>query len=63
LEKVGKKSHVFPIEKKLAALEWNLKLLNASITITHTPIRTVKSLVTGNVILPAIEKLEKLIEL
>jgi hypothetical protein len=63
LEKVGKKNYVFPIEKKLAALEWNLKLLNTSITITHTPIRTVRSLVNGNVVLPAVEKLEKLIEL
>jgi hypothetical protein len=54
LEIVERKNHMFPIEKKLAALEWNLKLLNTSITITHTPIRTIKSLVNVNVVLPAV---------
>jgi prefoldin subunit 5 len=48
----------FPIEKKLATLQWNLKLLNTSITTTHTPIQTIKSMVKGNVILPIVEKLE-----
>lgn len=56
-----KTNKVFPIEEKLAALEWNLKLLNTSITVTHTPIQTLKCMVKGNVVLPAIEKLEKIV--
>jgi len=51
----------FPIEKKLAALQWSLKLLNTSITTTHTPIQTMKSMVKGNIVLPIVEKLEKLL--
>ncbi len=54
-----KRNHAFPIEEKLAALEHALKLLNTSITITHTPMRTLKSMVKGNIIQPTIEKLEK----
>ena len=34
------KKHVFPIEKKLAAIEWRLKLLKTSVKITHAPLRT-----------------------
>ncbi|MEM1566494.1 MAG: hypothetical protein QW510_05365 [Candidatus Bathyarchaeia archaeon] len=55
-----KKNHTFPIEEKLAALEHALKLLNTSVTVTHTPLRTVKSMVKGNIVYPTIEKLEKL---
>jgi len=54
-----KKNHAFPIEEKLAKLEHTLKLLNTSITVTHTPMRTLKSMVKGNIIQPIIEKLEK----
>jgi len=56
-----KSNYAFPIEEKLAALEWNLKLLNTSVTITHTPIQTLKSMVKGNIVLPTIEKLEKIV--
>jgi len=54
-----KKNHISSIEEKLAKLEHTLKLLNTSITITHTPLRTLKSMVKGNIIQPTIEKLEK----
>jgi len=57
-----KSNHKFPIEEKLAALEWNLKLLNTSVTITHTPIQTLKSMVKGNIIQPTIEKIEKIVK-
>ena len=59
LEVIG--SHTFLIEEKLAALEWNLKLLNISMTITHTPVQTLKSMVKGKIVLPTIEKLEKIV--
>lgn len=52
-----KKNHVFPVEKKLADLEHSLKLLNASVTVTHTPLRTLKSMVKGNMVQPIIEKI------
>ncbi|MEM3766327.1 MAG: hypothetical protein QXU46_04795 [Candidatus Bathyarchaeia archaeon] len=58
-----KENYVFPIEEKLAKLEWNLKLLNTSITTTHTPIRTIKSMLKGNVVLPTVQKLEKIANL
>lgn len=54
--------YVFPIEKKLAAIEWNLKLLNAAATTTHTPLRTLKSMVKANVVLPTKDMLEKIID-
>lgn len=54
------KNQIFPIEEKLAAIEYSLKLLNTSITITHTPLRTLKSMIKGNIVQPTIEKLEKL---
>jgi len=46
------KDHVFPIEKKLAAIEWNLKLLKTSAGITHTPLRTLKSMIEVSVVAP-----------
>jgi len=46
------KDHVFPIEKKLAAIEWNLKLLKTSAEITHTPLRTLKSIIEVSVVAP-----------
>jgi len=57
-----KKDYVFPIEKKLAAIEWNLKLLNTSVTTTHTPLCTLKSMIKANVVLPTREKIEQIFE-
>ena len=56
-----KKKQVFPIEEKLAKLEHALTLMNTSITVTHTPLRTLKSMVKGNIVQPTIEKLEKFV--
>ena len=42
----------FPIEKKLAAIEWNLKLLKTSAEITHTPLQTLKSMIQVSVVSP-----------
>jgi hypothetical protein len=58
----SKKPYIFPIEKKLAAIEWNLKLLNTSVTTTHTPICTLKSMVKANVVLPIRDILEKIVD-
>ena len=41
--KKEEKTHVFPIEKKLTAIEWRLKLSKTSAEITHTPLRTQES--------------------
>ena len=56
------KNYVFPIEKKLTAIEWNLRLLNTATATTHTPLRTLKSMVKANVVLPTIDALEKIID-
>jgi hypothetical protein len=47
-----KKRCSFPIEKKLAAIEWKLELFKASITTTRTPIKTVKSMIHADIVLP-----------
>ena len=49
----NKRNRVFPIEEKLAAVEWNLKLLKTSAEITHTPLRTIKSMFQVSVMVPA----------
>jgi len=56
-----KKDYVFPIEKKLATIEWNLKLLNTATTTTHTPLRTLKCMVKANVVLPTRDMLEQIL--
>lgn len=48
--KLKKERSNFPIEKKLAAIEWNLELLKASVVTTHTPLRTLKSMVETEVL-------------
>ena len=53
-----KKAHSFPIEEKLAAIEWNLKLLNTSMTTTHTPLCTLKSMIKADVVLPTKDALQ-----
>jgi len=53
--------YAFPIEKKLAAIEWNLELLKASTQITHTPIRTLKSMVKASVVIPTQNLLREII--
>jgi len=57
-----KKKSGFPIEKKLAAIEWKLELLRASVTTTHTPLRTLKSMVQTDIILPTRNLLKEIIE-
>jgi len=56
----NKKPYTFPIEQKLADIEWNLKLLKTSVTTTHTPITTMKSMLKGNVVLPTTGILDKI---
>ena len=54
-----KKENPFPIEKKLATIEWSLELLRASVTTTHTPLRTLKSMVEADVVHPTMDFLSK----
>ena len=49
----NKRNRVFPIEEKLATIEWNLKLLKTSAEITHTPLRTIKSMLQVSIMAPA----------
>jgi hypothetical protein len=58
----SKKPYVFPIERKLAAIEWDLKLLKTSVTTTHTPVCTLKSMVRANVVLPTRDILVKIVD-
>ena len=55
-----KQKKIFPIEKKLATIEWKLELLKTSVTTTNTPLRTLKSMIQADVVLPARERLKKL---
>lgn len=57
-----KKRHTFPIEKKLAAIERNLKLLNTAVTTTHTPLRTLKSIIKADVVRPTKDMLQKIVD-
>lgn len=54
----NEKSSMFLIEK-LDALEWDMKLLNTSVTITHTPLRTLMSMIKADVVLPSRELLRR----
>lgn len=57
-----RKKHVFPIEKKLAAIEWNLELLRASAGVTRTPLRTLKSMVRASVVVPTQNVLREIVD-
>jgi len=57
-----KEKYVFPIKKKLAAIEWNLELLKASAEITHTPLRTLKSMVQASIIAPTHNLLREIVD-
>lgn len=57
-----KEKHNFPIEKKLTAIEWNLELLKASVEVTHTPMRTLKSMIKASVVAPTHNLLREIIE-
>jgi len=57
-----KEKSVFPIEKKLATIEWKLELLKASVATTHTPLRTIKSMVQADIKLPTQNLLKKIID-
>ncbi len=56
-----KEKSAFSIEQKLAAIEWNLELLKASAVITHTPLRTLKSMVQISVVKPTHNRLREII--
>jgi len=60
--KQKKKNRVFPIEEKLAAVEWNLKLLKTSAEITHTPLRTLRSMIQVSVMTPAQNFLQEIVD-
>ena len=60
--KQKKKNRVFPIEEKLAAIEWNLKLLKTSAEITHTPLRTLRSMIQVSVMTPAQNFLQEIVD-
>ncbi len=49
----NKRNRLYPIEQKLATIEWNLKLLKTAAEITHTPLRTIKSMLQVSVMAPA----------
>jgi hypothetical protein len=59
--KQKKKNRVFPIEEKLAAIEWNLKLLKTSAEITHTPLRTLRSMIQVSVMTPTQNLLQEIV--
>jgi hypothetical protein len=59
--KQKKKNRVFPIEEKLAAVEWNLKLLKTSAEITHTPLRTLRSMIQVSVMTPTQNLLQEIV--
>ena len=59
--KQKKKNRAFPIEEKLAAVEWNLKLLKTSAEITHTPLRTLRSMIQVSVITPTQSLLQEIV--
>ena len=50
---------VSTIEKKLAAIEWKLELLKTSAATTHTPLRTLKSMIQSDVVSPAQGRLKE----
>ncbi len=52
------KKQVFPIEKKLETIEWKLEIIKASVASTHTPLRTLKSMIESDVVLPTREHLK-----
>jgi len=60
--KQKKKNRVFPIEEKLAAVEWNLKLLKTSAEITHTPMRTLRSMIQVSVMAPTKSFLQEIVD-
>ena len=56
-----KKARMFPIEEKLEAIKWNLKLLKTSAEITRTPMRTLKSMIQVSVMAPAQSFLQEIV--
>jgi hypothetical protein len=59
--KQKKKNRAFQIEEKLAAVEWNLKLLKTSAEITHTPLRTLRSMIQVSVMAPTQNFLQEIV--
>jgi len=59
--KQKKRNCAFPIEEKLAAVEWNLKLLKTSAEITHTPLRTLRSMIQVSVMAPTQNFLQEIV--
>jgi chaperonin cofactor prefoldin len=56
-----KKARVFPIEEKLEAIKWNLKLLKTSAETTRTPLRTLKSMIQLSVVAPTQSSLQEIV--
>jgi ATP-dependent RNA circularization protein (DNA/RNA ligase family) len=56
-----KKARVFPIEEKLEAIKWNLRLLKTSAETTRTPLRTLKSMVQFSVVAPTQSSLQEIV--
>ena len=57
-----KKARILPIEEKLEAIKWNLKLLKTSAQITHTPLRTIKSMIQVSVVAPTQSSIQELVD-
>ena len=57
-----KKARMLPIEEKLEAIIWNLKLLKTSAQITHTPLRTIKSMIQVSVVAPTQSSIQELVD-
>ena len=57
-----KKARMFPIEEKLEAIKWNLKLLKTSAEITHTPLRTLKSMIQVSVVAPTQNSIQEIVD-
>ena len=56
-----KKARMSPIEEKLEAIKWNLKLLKTSAEITRTPLLTLKSMIQVSVVAPTQSSLQEIV--
>ena len=57
-----KKVRNFPIEEKLEAIKWNLKLLKTSAEITRTPLLTLKSMIQVSIVAPTQSSLQEIVD-
>ena len=56
-----KKARMSQIEEKLEAIKWNLKLMKTSAEITHTPLRTLKSMIQVSVMAPTQSSIQEIV--